>query len=197
MRREPPPQPRLYREQWMTLLRRETGTAQNLTPALVNDLWKTTRDVFLLRPEAERLIYGADGEPILDQHRRPRLVQFSDVLTNNGIEFMEDLGTAEIVRSDENFMPELKITRKIKRAEQKALQEVLNLTFDHPETGRQRLGRWTPFDASRFVMPRITQQGLKLAERGNYVSRVIARCSAPDIPILDQINAEPPDDEEA
>lgn len=189
MKREPPALPRLYRQKWMTLLREQAAGSKSLTPSLVTDLWKFTRDVFLLRPEEERPLINDD------EYGRPRRAHFGDVVSNYGLEWMEDLGTAEIVRSDDTFLPGQKVTKKMEKERRKKLQEVLNLTFDHPEYGRQRLGSWTPFDAARFVTPELAQQNLKLAQRGSEVSELIARCPIPNVPMIDQINAEPDDDD--
>lgn len=186
MRREK--QTRLYRQQWLSFLREQIGGVKDLTPALVTALWSSTLENFIKLPVDQRpLAFDKEHKPLLDDDGEIRHVDLSDLFTQNGTELLEDLTAAEIIRSDDHFMPEL----KVKKEKDKELQEVLNLTFDHPDHGRRRFGLWTPFDAARYVTPKLTAQGLALAQRSNHAATIIARCKVPDIAIIEQINAEP------
>ena len=192
MRREATLNRPLYRNRWVTLLRNGSADAVDLTPQLVTRLFKLTFDEFVTLPPAQRpLAFDREHRPMLDSDGKPRPIDWFDLVTEHGKQLVDDLAAAEIIRIDDKYMPEL----KIKKQKHKDLEQLLNLTFEHPEYGRRRFGMWSPFDASRYVTPKLTTQGLKSVERANECAAVIASCSDPTIPIIDQLNAMPDDDD--
>lgn len=185
-REAPSSSTRLYRQRWYSELSARADGALSLTPPLVTSLWQFSRDQHFVHPaRTRRQIFdkATDGW---------RPIELTDLFTTDGIEFLDDVGSAEIIRIDDKFLPRLTPRRK---KDQYLIKE-LNQTYSHPENGRQRLGQFAPFDTMRFVIPELTNQNAILGDRLNTIAQLVARCPLPAIPIIDQLNASPDDEDE-
>lgn len=194
---------RLYRKRWYSELKARLGGASNLTPAIITALWQFSRDEYFVHPADQRPVVFAKVEDQAEaqieaeaetevENKKWRPIELSDLFTDDGVEFLDDIGTAEIIRVDDKFLPRVKPTNK----KDQYLIAPLNQTYSHPENGRQRLGQFAPFDTMRFVIPELTEQNAILSDRLNTIAQIVARCPDPNIPIIDQLNAAPDDEDE-